>query len=203
MNTQRSTNRFATDFVITSMSLVFAATSLLASGCDNTPQEKPDVLKTLGEPNANTSLSLEPERSRRARLVMKGKDDVKVAAHVEEVKDGVRIEARVHDLKSGKYPVVVYESGDCSQPPDSLGKTFRFTQEEMAEDAQSKVSILGEVEVKEDGSGIASWQTTRGSLREGDAASLLGKPFVFYRPTEQEQTGDVIACGTIESYQSP
>lgn len=171
-------------------------------GCDDTSPEQHDALQTLGPPAANTELANEPERARRAHLELQGTNKVKAEAHFEEVKDGVRIRAKLDGVPPGKYPVAVYETGDCNGISHDQATYFRFTKEQPGATDQGAPPILGEVEVEQDGDGNAYWQTARGSLRAEDDDSLLGKPIAFYHPGTDGRPGNLIACGTIESYQS-
>ena len=171
-------------------------------GCDDTSPEQHDALQTLGAPAANTELANEPERARRAHLEIEGANKAKAEAHFEEVKDGVRIRAKLDGVPPGKYPVAVYETGNCTRTPQDREAYFRFTKDEPQVGEQRATPILGEVEVEQDGDGNAYWQTARGSLRSENEDSLLGKPIAFYHPGTGGRPGDLIACGTIESYQS-
>ncbi len=118
---------------------------------------------------------------------------------------GVRVGVEVTGGEPGKHGVHVHEKGDCSAPDaTSAGEHFNPDGHPHALPASEPrhVGDLGNIEVREDGSGHLDIVAPRGTLRAGDARSFLGRSIIVHaKPDDGSQpsgaSGPRIGCGEI------
>lgn len=124
--------------------------------------------------------------------------------------DGVKIVVDVKGAPVGAKGMHIHEIGDCSNiRGQSMGSHFSPEGNQhglpgmMMQDVH--LGDLGNIKIKDDGTGKKEITVKHANLREGDAKSLLGKSIVIHQDEDKgaEQqpaggSGTPIACGVIQ-----
>lgn len=124
--------------------------------------------------------------------------------------DGVKIVVDVKDAPVGDKGIHIHEKGDCSNiRGQSMGSHFSPEGDHHGLPGlmQDEIHLgdLGNIEIKDDGTGKKEITVKKANLKEGDTMSLLGKSLVIHQDKDKgaEQqpsggSGTPIACGVIE-----
>lgn len=123
---------------------------------------------------------------------------------------GVKIVVNVKDAPSGEKGIHIHEKGDCSDiAGKSMGSHFAPEGDKhgLPDQAQDEIHLgdLGNIEIKDDGTGKKEITIEKANLTEGDPMSLLGKALVIHEGKDEGAakqpsggSGKPIACGVIK-----
>jgi Cu-Zn family superoxide dismutase len=172
------------------------ASALSCLACDETPKVGGDA---AAPNNKEAKADIEPATGSRiageARLSENGK--------------GVKIVVNVKDAPSGKKGIHIHEKGDCSDiAGKSMGSHFAPHGDKHGLPAQPQHEIhlgdLGNIEIKDDGTGKMEITIEKANLTQGDPMSFLGKALVIHEGQDEGASnqpsggsGKPIACGVI------
>ncbi|HXS18763.1 MAG TPA: superoxide dismutase family protein [Polyangiaceae bacterium] len=200
--------------------IVLTSSAVLCLACDkNQPtRNNDDPLAT------NNSLNGESDKHTGAGHDDKDKAHVQATATIQGAEgvqiggeawftddgDGVKVVVDVKDAPVGEKGIHIHEVGDCSNIRGaSMGSHFSPEGNHhgmpgmMMQDVH--LGDLGNIKIKDDGTGKKEITVKKANLKEGDAHSLLGKSIVIHQDEDKgasEQpsggSGTPIACGVIQ-----
>ena len=184
------------------LALVVSAV-LMLGGCRSPEPEgaTPSVPRPTTEPaSTEPGEKLEVPNAARSGSELRGK-----ATFTELDDGGVRVIVEVSGVPPGKHGVHIHEKGDCSAPDaTSAGDHFNPEGHPHALPATEPrhVGDLGNIEVREDGSGHLDAVAPRGTLRAGEPRSFRGRSIIVHaKPDDGSQpsgaAGARIGCGEI------
>ncbi len=123
---------------------------------------------------------------------------------------GVKIVVNVKDAPTGEKGIHIHEKGDCSDVPgDSMGGHFapQGDKHGLPDAPQDQIHLgdLGNIDIKDDGTGKLEITVEKANLKKGDPMSFLGKALIIHEskdkgPEHQPSgsSGKPIACGVIK-----
>jgi superoxide dismutase, Cu-Zn family len=124
--------------------------------------------------------------------------------------DGVKIVVDVQGAPVGDKGIHIHEKGDCSNiRGESMGSHFSPEVHQHGMPGMMKDDIhlgdLGNIKIKDDGTGKKEITVDKANLKDGDARSLLGKSIVIHQDEDKGAdqqpsggSGTPIACGVIQ-----
>lgn len=133
-------------------------------------------------------------------------------ATLRETDDGVKVVVEIENAEPGSKGVHVHEKGDCSNiPGKSMGDHFapdvkiHALPTEQSE-RERHLGDLGNVDVKDNGTGELEITVKRANLEPNDSLSYLGRALVVHMGNDQGEvkqpageSGEPMACGVIEA----
>jgi len=194
--------RFCELTLVTLATLAASAVSTLG-GCRSPEPEgaTPSVPRSTTEAAAT-------ERGEKLEVLIGASSgsELRGTATLTEVEEGgVRVIVDVAGVPPGKHGVHIHEKGDCSAP-DATSAGEHFNPEghphALPTTDPRHVGDLGNIEVRDDGTGHLDAVAPRASLRPGDARSFRGRSIIVHaKPDDGSQpsgaAGARIGCGEI------
>ena len=169
---------------------------------------------TLGDPTADSGrpLGMKDKAQTEAKAEIRAAEGTKIdgEARFTDNGQGVTIAVKVKDAPVGEKGIHIHEKGDCSDiAGKSMGGHFapQGDKHGLPGAAQNEIHLgdLGNIPVKDDGTGTLEITVKEANLKEGDPMSLLGKALVIHQDKDKgasEQpsggSGTPIACGVIK-----
>ena len=146
-----------------------------------------------------------------AKATIQAAEGVNIAGNAWLIDDGsgVKIVVDVGGAPVGEKGIHIHEKGDCSNiRGESMGSHFSPEVHQHGLPGMMKDDLhlgdLGNIKIKDDGTGKKEITVDKANLKEGDANSLLGKSIVIHQDEDKgaEQqpsggSGTPIACGVI------
>lgn len=178
---------------------------------NNRPDDEAREDSQLGKKDAGATETSDKERTRaKVEIQAAPGNNIGGEARFTEKDDGVEIVVDVTGAPVGEKGIHIHENGDCSDiPAKSMGGHFSPDGKKHGLPSPLKSDIhlgdLGNIDVKDDGTGKKEITVKKANLREGDPMSLLGKALVIHQDEDKGashqpsgDSGDPIACGVIQ-----
>lgn len=174
---------------------------------DRAPTSRDEV-----KPEALDEADEQKEDQKEAKADLQAAEGAKIdgEARFSENGDGVKIVVNVKDAPVGEKGIHIHEKGDCSDiAGESMGSHFAPEDDKHGLPGASPEGIhlgdLGNIEIKDDGTGKKEITIDKANLKDGDSMSLLGKALVIHQDKDKGAShqpsggsGKPIACGVIE-----
>jgi len=181
---------------------------------DNRPMDEAhnEMGKNHMDRDDNDNLEATNRELTHAKATIQSVEGAKVTgeARFTEEAHGVKIVVDVQGAPAGEKGIHIHEKGDCSDiPGESMGSHFAPEHKNHGLPSPLKADLhlgdLGNIEIKDDGTGKKEITVDKANLRDGDSMSFLGKSLVIHQDEDKgasEQpsggSGTPIACGVIK-----
>jgi superoxide dismutase, Cu-Zn family len=182
-------------------SLIFSV-FLVSCGGSSPPAEMVSPPPDSAVPAAGTIVT---PRHVEVPLVARSGSQLSGTATFVEVTDGVRVTVQVTGAPPGKVAAHIHQNGDCSAlDAKSAGEHFNPTSKPhgLPSGDEHHLGDLGNIEVRDDGSGSTEIVVKGASLQAGDPDSFLGHAIIVHEKQDDGgqpsgNAGARIGCGVI------
>lgn len=191
------------------------------AACGPSPTTEPSVPTSPPDPVADVTEPPEPvedvepleeeteaqPQTIQAKIMAKSDSKLDGTVMLSPTEKGVKIVVNVSGVEPGKHGVHIHEKADCSAPDaKSAGGHFNPAGHDHALPAKSPRHLgdLGNIEVKQGGTGRLEVVREGANLQEGDEHSFLGRALIVHAKEDDggQPTGNAggrIGCAEIRS----